>query len=304
MSETTKTFHDVPCATLEGLEADVAADVAVFGAPHGTPYKPGTPSHACGGAAAVRGALEWYSVARTHLDMDSGNLVMGSARVVDLGDVTASLEDGAANRAAIRRTVEGVLAAGAMPLMLGGDDSTPIPLIAAFEGHGPVWVVQVDAHLDWREEVESEPLGFSSTMRRASEMGHVEGIVQIGIRGPGSARPSDLADATRWGARVFTGRDVHLHGIESALAAVPQDARAILTVDADGLDPALCPGVLLPAFGGLGYQQMLDLITGLGDRIAAAAFVEFVPERDPAGLGAQALARLASNVISARFPGA
>lgn len=292
-----RTFHDVPFAALEGLDADVA----VFGALDGTPYRPGVPSHARDGAGAVRRALEWYSVARTHLDMDTQRLVMGEARVVDLGDLSGSLTDGAANRAAIGALVRGVLAAGAMPLLLGGDDSTPIPFIEAFAAEGPVWIVQVDAHLDWREEVMGEPLGFSSTMRRCSEMAHVAGIVQVGIRGPGSARETDLAEARGWGARIFSGRDVHAGGIVPVLAAVPEDARVILTVDVDGLDPSVVPGVLLPAFGGLGYQQMLDLIHGLGRRIAGATFVEFVPAKDIAGLGAQAVARLAANVIAARF---
>lgn len=291
-----KTFHDVSFATLDQM----IAEVGVFGALHGTPYKPGVPSHASEGARAVRGAMEWYSVARTHLDMDTQRPVMGEARVVDLGDIPGSLIDGATNRAAIGDVTAAVLEAGAIPLMLGGDDSTPIPFIEAF-GAAPVWIVQVDAHLDWRDEVMDERLGYSSTMRRASEMAHVEGIVQIGIRGPGSARETDLAEARGWGAKIFTGRDVHAGGVGPALAAVPEGARVILTVDADGLDPSVCPGVLLPAFGGLSYQQMLDLIHGLGKRIAGAAFVEFVPSKDIGGLGAQAIARLAANVIAARF---
>ena len=63
-----------------------------------------------------------------------------------------------------------VLAAGAVPMVLGGDDSIPIPVLQAYADRGPVTVVQIDAHIDWRDEVKGERWGLSSTMRRASEM--------------------------------------------------------------------------------------------------------------------------------------
>jgi agmatinase len=85
------------------------------------------------------------------------------------------------------------------------------------------------------------------------------------------------------------------------LVAVPEGAKAAINLDADGLDPALCPGVLSPEFGGLGYQQMLDLFDGLAARaqIVGAAVVERVPDGDPAGLGGKALGRLVYNLTSA-----
>ena len=52
-----------------------------------------------------------------------------------------------------------------------------------------VVILQIDAHIDWRDEVGGEHWGLSSNMRRASEMAHVTGIVQVGQRGIGSARP-------------------------------------------------------------------------------------------------------------------
>ena len=75
----------------------------------------------------------------------------------------------------------------------------------------------------------------------------------------------------------------------------------ILAIDVDGIDPTVVPGVILPAFGGLTYQDMLELIHGVAARanIVGADFVEFVPEQDPTGRGAQAIARLVSNVIAA-----
>ena len=146
-----------------------------------------------------------------------------------------------------------------------------------------------------------ETHGFSSTMRRASEMNHIVNLVQVGARGPGSARAEEYQDACAWGARIFSARRIHQHGLAPILQAVPNDSAVILSIDVDGIDPTLVPGVVLPAFGGLDYQQMLDLIHGAADRarIIGVDFVEFVPEKDPTGLGAQVIARLVSNVIAA-----
>ena len=293
-----RTFCDLPFA---GPSEFAAADVVILGASHGTPYKPGTPSHAANGHVAVRGALGWYSANPEQYDFDSGTDLHGGATAIDGGNVPGDLEDGGLNRRRIHEATTAVLEAGAVPVFLGGDDSIPIPVIEAYEGRGPVAVVQVDAHIDWRDEINGVTHGFSSTMRRASEMAHVEQIVQIGARGPGSARAQELADARAWGARFFTARDIYAHGIWAALAAIPADMDVFLSIDVDGIDPSIMPGVILPAFGGVTYQQMLDVIheTAKKSRIVGAAFVEYVPEKDPHGTGAQLIARLVSNVISA-----
>jgi agmatinase len=291
------TFCGVPFSTLDELDADVA----IVGAPHGTPYKPGTPSHAANGADAVRRALSWYSTGTEQMDFDSIQPVFAGASVVDLGNVTADLQNGDINRANIEAATRAVLERNCVPILLGGDDSVPIPFIQALgHRHEKLTVVQVDAHIDWRDQVGGVTHGFSSTMRRASEMGHVERIVQIGARGPGSARRKDYDDALAWGAWIFTARDVHRKGLEEALDAVPEGADVVLCIDVDGIDPSVVPGVILPAFGGLHYQQMLDIIHGVAERarIVAVDFVEFVPEEDLHARGAQAIARLACNVIN------
>jgi agmatinase len=292
------------CALPQGDLRTLDADVAILGASHGTPYRPGTPSHAAGGPAALRGALEWYDTRREHIDMDRGAPLMAKVEAVDLGDVpTDPDDDGSANRKAIREAVAAVRAAGAAPILLGGDDSVPIPFYEGFSGE-EIWIVQIDAHIDWRDEVDGVTHGFSSTMKRASEMAQVRGIVQVGLRGVGSARERELATAVEWGAQLFPMRLVHAEGLAPVLAAVPEGAKVALNIDADGLDPALCPGVLSPEFGGLGYQHMLDLFEGLAARarIVGATVVEYVAERDPAGLGGKALARLVCNLISAIGP--
>ena len=281
------------------------ADVAVIGVPHATPYMPGRSSHAAEAPGSVRSALGWYGADTTRWDFDTGGPLLGGARMVDLGDVPGDLFDGAGNRARIAAAVGGVLAAGAVPLVLGGDDSVPIPVLEAYDGWDGLTVVQVDAHIDWRDEVDGVTHGFSSTMRRASEMAHVRRIVQIGARGPGSARAEEVEAARRWGAVLHTAREVHARGVGPALEAVPAGSDVFLAIDVDGIDPAVVPGVILPAFGGLGYQQVLDVILGVAARarIVGIDFVEYVPAKDPSGTGAKAIARLASVAVAAIMQG-
>jgi len=276
--------------------AELEADAALFGAPHGTPY-PGIDNrvHAAS-AAALRAAMAGDSAWLDHWDFDlEGSVFAGTKfRLADLGDLATISEDGPGNRAKIEAVTRGILLRHAVPIMIGGDDSVPIPFLAGFAEHGPITIVQVDAHIDWRQEREGERFGYSSTMRRASEMAHVERIIQVGIRGLGSARAGEVEDARAWGALIVPARTIHERGVSAALELVPNGAAVVLTVDCDALDSGIMPAVMAPTLGGVAYPQMLDLIAGLNAkaRLVGMDLIEFVPERDPFGAYAYTAARL------------
>ena len=78
--------------------------------------------------------------------------------------------------------------------------------------------------------------GYSSAMRRASEMGHVERIVQVGLRGVGSARLG-LADAAAAGNLLVTARQVDERGVSWLLDQLPADASVVVAFDLDGWTP-------------------------------------------------------------------
>ena len=168
-----------------------------------------------------------------------------------------------------------------------------------FDGHGPVWILQIDAHIDWRDEVHGSRYGYSSPMRRASEMPHVAGMVQVGLRSVGSARVEEVEAAQAYGSRFVTARQVHAEGVEAALRHIPQGANVVITLDCDGLDPAIMPGVAARTPGGLNYTQVIDLIAGVGQRGRIAGFdiVELYPPADVDGLSALTAARLVVNAI-------
>src|SRR5918999_3460335 len=175
---------------------------AIFAAPHGTPYDGIDNRPHAKTAEALRKAIAGDGGWKTLWDFDLNAPLLGNSAfaLADLGDLSTRSGDGAGNRQLIENATRAIVARGAVPIMIGGDDSTPIPFISALDAYAPLTVLQIDAHIDWRRERRGEPLGFSSTMRRASEMPHVERIVQAGIRGLGSARQKELDDARAWGA--------------------------------------------------------------------------------------------------------
>jgi agmatinase len=255
-------------------EAVPQGAVAVLGAAGATPYKSVGP-YCASAPGAIRAASARYAVNRTHYDFDASAF--------------------AANRARIESHVATILARGAKPLLLGGDDSVQIPALKAHATHGDVTVLQIDAHIDWREEVQGERLGLSSTMRRASEMAGVKSIVQVGARGIGSARASDVADAKAAGAQLVDMRQVRAHGAAHAAEFVSPDRPVVVCLDVDALDPSVVPGVIGRAPGGFGYGDVVELLHAVAARAPIIGFniVEFVPENDAGELGAIAVCRLA-----------
>jgi agmatinase len=275
--------------------------VAVFGAPHGTPYK-GIDNRPHAKAAdsfrhALKGDAEWLH----HWDFDFDGPLLPDPRfkAVDLGNLPTKSADGTGNRLKIEAITRKIVTAGAVPIMFGGDDSTPIPFIKAFSGGPPITILQIDAHIDWREERGGVRFGFSSTMRRASEQPHVWRIVQAGARGIGSARPEEVKIAREWGAHLITSQMIHQSGIETVLQHIEPDSDCVISLDLDVLDSAVMPAVAYPSPGGLSFLQITSLIAAVANkaRIAGFAMVEFVPKRDLNGTAAVTAARIATHVI-------
>jgi agmatinase len=275
--------------------------VVIFGAGHGSTY-PGQDSSGYAEAAnAIRAASQDDAPLVEHWDFDLGGPLFngGPACCTDTGDVLTIMHDNAGNRARIEARTREVLSVPAVPILLGGDDSVVIPFLSGFAGHGPIWILQIDAHIDWREEVRGERFGYSSPMRRASEMAHVAGMVQVGLRSVGSARIGEIEAARSYGSRFVTAREIYANGVEAALRHIPEGARVVVTLDCDGLDPSIMPGVAARTPGGLTYTQAIELIAGLGKRarIAGIDLVELYPPADIDGLSALTASRLLVNVI-------
>lgn len=297
------TFMGLPAVDLAGdLAGDLAAgtaDAVILGADGCTPY-PSVGFYCAGGAAAIRAGGAAFAASRGAMNFDTGApVVPEGARLFDAGDLAVTEGDPAGNRAALAAAVGRIVAAGAVPVLLGGDDSLPLPMLQALAPRGPLTLLQIDAHIDWRDEVGGERLGLSSTMRRASEMGHVERIIQVGQRGIGSARPADAQAARDWGVTFVPARQVAAQGIGPALQMIPEGANVVVCLDVDALDPAVMPAVIGRTAGGLDYWQVFELIAGAAarGRIVGFDMVEFMAARDIDGQGALVAAQLLAGVL-------
>ncbi len=289
-----ETFLGWPKATIADLGG---ARIALFGAATATPYAT-VGAYCAGGPAAIRAGAAPYAANAAHFNFDLGGPILpDGVTVADCGDLAVPRDGGAQAREAIADAVRQVRAQGAVPVLMGGDDSVPIPFLEGFAGTG-VNIVQVDAHIDWRDAVMGEPLGLSSTMRRASEMAHVGAISQIGQRGLGSARLSDVADAEGYGVRFVSAGELHRAGRAAYLDALP-DGPSVLVFDVDAFDPGLMPAAIGRTAGGLRFEQALQIVEDMAARgpIVGVTLAEFMPERDIDGQGALLVSQFLTAVV-------
>lgn len=292
-----ETFFNLPAAS----EAR-AGTVGIFGAVHGTAY-PGSAPDVPGISApdAVRRAITEASVHVDHWDFDfDGPLLNGGVlEVVDLGDVVTRHDDNTGNRAAIEAATRYIRSAGAIPVLIGGDDSAAIPFMRGLDDADTLHVLQIDAHIDWRDRIGDEPLGYSSTMRRASELPFVRSMTQAGIRAVGSARREEVEAARAWGSRLVTVRQLRESGAAAIAGAIPRDGSVLIHIDVDALDPSICPGVNALSPGGLWLEEVTDLIAATldGRMLAGFSIVEFQPRADVNAMTATVVGRLICHVL-------
>jgi agmatinase len=295
MNQPESGFLDCPVETdLTRLDADVV----ILGVPYGWPYPRPGPTAGCAMApTAVRRRAVRLARFRDHWDFDQDG-PMRLPRMVDAGDVPGDATDGPGNSVRTTAAVAAVLDRGAVPVCIGGDDSVPIPILRAWEGRAPLTILHVDAHLDFREEIDGVHEGYSSPMRRASEMEHVGRIIHVGLRGVGSARTSDVDDSRAAGNLLVTARELRERGVAWLVDQLPARASVFVSFDCDGLDPSLFPAVSAPAPGGLAYAEAFDLMAGIGPRLAGAVFTEYVPSLDVNELSALTASRLITGLVS------
>jgi agmatinase len=204
--------------------------------------------------------------------------------VVDFGDAPVIPADPVRTHAAIEAIVGEVLAAGAVPIVLGGDHSISEPDIRAVATvHGPVGLVHFDTHTDTGTEVYGVEVSHGTPFYRLVEQGHVDPkrYVQIGLRGywPGEAEFSWQAEQ---GITSFFMHDVRERGIADVVERALEVAgagKAFLTIDVDVLDPAYAPGTGTPEPGGMTTGDLLWAARTLASRLdlVGADVVEVIP---------------------------
>ena len=276
----------------------IDADVAVLGAPldMGTQWRSG----ARFGPRGIRDASTLFAFGHAGAyDHEDDATYLDGARIVDLGDADIVHTDQEASHRSIESGVRAILAAGALPVVLGGDHSVNIPCINAFSEQEPIHVVQIDAHLDFVDERHGVRYGHGNPMKRASEKSYVTGLSQFGIRNVSSTAKEGYEDARAQGADILSVRQFRALGPEGALERVPAGKRYYLTIDIDGFDPSIAPGTGTPSHGGFLYYEILEFIAGLAKRgdIVGIDLVEVAPDYDPTGTTSILAAQLLLNTV-------
>ena len=295
------TFAKAPiCTDWNGIDADVA----VLGVPNdmGTQWRSG----ARFGPRGIREASTLFSFGHGgayDFERDTLYLTAEEVRMVDVGDADIVHTDMESSHANTEEAVRRILAAGAMPVVLGGDHSVHAPVMAAFEDHGPLHIVHFDAHLDFVDERHGVRYGHGNPLRRSSEQNHVTGMTQLGIRNVSSSNRLDYDAARRAGSDILSVRDVRRLGTEAVLDRIPSGIDYYLTIDIDGFDPSIAPGTGTPSHGGFLYYEVQELIEGVAKKgnVVGMDLVEVAPPYDPAGVTSILAAQLLMNAIGFIF---
>lgn len=297
--------HGHPTFLFSELALDLdalKADIAFLGIPYGSAYSfEDITNDQSRMPTAMRQASDRIVRSLERYDFDLGGPLYDgrNIRAVDCGDVRTDILDTKSHVARAEQAVRKILKAGALPIVLGGDHAIPIPVLRAFEGRGPITLVHVDQHLDWRDEFNGVTNGLSSPIRRASEMEHIGEIFQIGLRATGSARIEEVDAARAYGAHLITAYELHDVGMDAILDRIPPGGQYYITIDLDGMDSADAPAVAAPMPGGVTFLQARKLVRGLVQkgRVVGMDLVEITPKHDVNNITCITAGRLIVNLI-------
>jgi agmatinase len=268
-------------------------DVAIVGAPIDdlVSDRPGTRF----GPRAIRAASS-----PSGPELATGVDAIAELRVVDFGDAPVLPADPTRSHAAIEATVAQVLAAGAIPVILGGDHSISEPDVrACAAAHGPVGLVHFDTHTDTGAEVFGVEISHGTIMRRLVEAGHVDPrrYAQVGLRGYWPGREEFAWQAERGITSLFMHdvRDLGIREVVRRTVDAVGDGPVFLTVDIDVLDPAFAPGTGTPEPGGMTTAELLWAVREVAVQleVIGADMVEVIPT----GVGSTDLTALAADRI-------
>jgi agmatinase len=291
-----RTFMRAPHTTdLAGVDA------AVYGIPFdtATTYRTGTRF----GPEAIRSASALLRPYNPALEVN----VVETLSVVDYGDLPVS--PGATERTygQIEDALAPLVEAGVFPLALGGDHSVTLAELRVLaRKHGPLALLQLDAHGDTWDEYFGQRYFHGTTFLRAVEEELIEpsASVQAGLRGS-LFDDDDLESARKLGFAVLSCEELRTlgpAGYADLVASRIGDRPVFISFDVDVLDPAFAPGTGTPEVGGLSTAEALAFLRALrAIDLVAADVVEVSPPYDGSGQQtALAAANVAYELLSLR----
>jgi agmatinase len=197
----------------------------------------------------------------------------------------------------IRRVASEIVSRGKFPLVLGGEHSITPPVVAAVaQKHPGLSVLQIDAHADLRESFMGTPHNHACAMRRVLEYART---TQVGIR---SLSPEEAAAIPTLPTTVFYDFNMRRDPdwIERVVDSLGETV--YITIDCDGLDPAIMPATGTPEPGGLTWYETLAILRRVIEsrNVVGCDLVELSPM--PGNVAPNFLcAKLVYKILSYRF---
>lgn len=157
--------------------------------------------------------------------------------------------------AEIQRVAAALIADDKFLVTLGGEHSITSPVVAAMAArHEGLTVLQIDAHADLRDSFMGARHNHACAMRRVLD--HAP-CTQVGIR---SLSTEEAEAIPRLATRLFYDFDMRRHADWMDRVVESLGSNVYITIDCDGLDPAIMPAVGTPEPGGLSWYEMLALL--------------------------------------------
>jgi len=223
-------------------------------------------------------------------------------RVADIGDVPfASRYRLEQSHIDIEQAIARIVAAGVIPLSVGGDHSITHPILRAVGKDRPVGLIHIDAHCDTGGLFDQTKFHHGGPMRNAVLDGVLDPArtIQIGIRGSSEYLWEFSYDS---GMTVIHAEEIPAMGIPAIIEKARQivgDGPTYLSFDIDSLDPSFAPGTGTPELGGLTTREALELLRGLkGLNLVGGDVVEVAPQYDSTTNTAHAGAQMLFEILS------
>ncbi len=262
------TMYDTPVASdLSVLKADV-----VF---LGVPYDLGHNSlpGARLGPAAIRAAsaIAGPAGADGFYDRETGETFLKGVRLVDAGDVITPTANVAQSLTNVTSAIGAIIAAGAMPVTIGGDHSITFAVLRGFEAsRRRIHVIHLDSHQDFgplADRGTGQPvIQHGNHLRHAIDLPWVSGITMLGVRGIVHGSGATASDVREHNISAVSASQVLKMGSAAVAARIPAADAYYVTIDIDVLDPSIAPATGTPVPGGFSYYQVCELLDALASK--------------------------------------
>jgi agmatinase len=267
-------------------------DAIICGVPYdwGVGFRPGSRF----GPRAIREMSTRFSLEESgYWDIETGKRMLENIAIADVGDVDILYSDYRYNSKKIKEMVESIKLSRAIPVFVGGDHSISFPIVEGLSEKKKFDVIQLDAHLDFKDNILGLKYTNSSPIKRISELSLINNITSIGIRGT-RTKEEDYKDSINNGNNIITSYQLQKSGVSSILKRVNYSDNAYVTIDIDVLDPSIAPGTGSPEPEGLSFTQLKQILKDIAKNTNVIGFdiVEVNPQLDFSGLTSLVAAKI------------